>query len=593
MVGLSCPAGGLLELGRIGWRAVASILLVCACAGSSGEEPSASQSGSGGSTTAASGSSGTASAGGGAASTSGGAAGTSSGSGGATSAKGGAQSQSGGASDGGRPSSGGVGPKAGSAGAVAGTGSGGARSGTGGTAGETGAQGGAAGGEPSTGGNANNGGAASGGQQGLPPGVTALFPAPNASGVCPDPALRVTFSAPPTLGSSGKVQVYEASGTLVASVDLGAKTLSDSIDGTTFSRPLPAFVDGNSAVIYLKNKALGYGHSYYVTIDAGAIRPPAGGSFSLSGSSAWRFSTAAAAPENLTALTVSTSGGGEFCSVQGALDALPANNSVPTRITIKSGTYHELIHMSSKSNITLHGEDRKLTLISGVNNENLNGGTAKRALVGFDRMNGLVIENLTIHNLTPQGGSQAEALRMQNCDKCIVRDADILSLQDTLLWSGRIYAENCYIAGNVDYVWGTGAAYFNKCELRTVGRSGVLVQARNAAGAFGYVFVDSKLTADSLATNNLLARIDVSAYPGSQVAFIDCQMSNIAAAGWTISGGTPSSSLRFWEYGSVDANGKAIDTSGRVAGSKRISAAEAASLRDVTQVLGGWQPAMK
>jgi pectin methylesterase-like acyl-CoA thioesterase len=165
-----------------------------------------------------------------------------------------------------------------------------------------------------------------------------------------------------------------------------------------------------------------------------------------------------------------------------------------------------------------------------------------------------------------------------------------LSLQDTLLWSGRIYAQNCYIEGNVDYVWGTGVADFDRCELRTVGRTGVLVQARNGADAFGYVFVDSKLTADAAAKDNLLARIDVSAYPGSQVAYIDCQMTNVAAAGWTITGGSPSSSLRFWEYRSVDANGSALDISHRVAGSRQLSAGEAATLRDPSTVLNGWTP---
>jgi len=201
-----------------------------------------------------------------------------------------------------------------------------------------------------------------------------------------------------------------------------------------------------------------------------------------------------------------------------------------------------------------------------------------------------VIENLTIHNLTPQGGSQAEALRLQGCDKCIVRDADILSLQDTLLWSGRIYADNCTIAGNVDYVWGTGVAYFNACEIRTVGRSGVIVQSRNGNGAYGYVFVDSKLTADSAATSNMLARIDASVYPGSHVAYINCQMTNVAAAGWTITGATPTSALRFWEYQSTSATGAAINVGGRLAGSTQISAAQAAMMRDPTVVLGGWQP---
>lgn len=60
---------------------------------------------------------------------------------------------------------------------------------------------------------------------------------------------------------------------------------------------------------------------------------------------------------------------------------------------------------------------------------------------------------------------------MEHCDQCVVREVDILSLQDTLLWSGRLYAEDCYIAGNVDFIWDEGSAYFNRCEIKTVGRS--------------------------------------------------------------------------------------------------------------------------
>jgi pectin methylesterase-like acyl-CoA thioesterase len=485
--------------------------------------------------------------------------------------------------------------------ATGGTGAGGAGSGGSGTAkGGAGGNdaGSATGGVTGTGG-AGTGGAGTGGtgaggtQANLPAGVTALFPPPEGQGICPDPPLRITFSGAPTLGTAGKIQVYGSSGTAVASVDLAASTVTDTIGGTSFIMLRPVYVDGNDVVIYLKTKALAYGQTYYVTVDSGAIKPPGGGTLAITGSTAWRFSTAAAAPSNLSALSVALDGSGQFCTVQGATDALPANNTAASTITIKSGTYHEIMHVSKKSNITLHGQDRKQTILLGTNNNTQqtgnSPGTSNRALLGFDSTNGLTIENLTIHNLTPQDGSQAEALRLQNCDKCIVRDADILSLQDTLLWSGRIYADNCLIAGNVDYIWGTGVAYFNKCEIRTVGRSGVLVQSRNAAGAYGYVFVDSKLTTDSVSNNNMLARIDVSVYPGSHVAYLNCQMTNIAAAGWTVTGGTPTSSLRFWEYQSTDASGNALGTSGRQYGTQ-ISATQAASMRDPTVVLGGWQP---
>jgi pectin methylesterase-like acyl-CoA thioesterase len=189
----------------------------------------------------------------------------------------------------------------------------------------------------------------------------------------------------------------------------------------------------------------------------------------------------------------------------------------------------------------------------------------------------LVIENVTTQNLTPQGGTQAEAVRLQSCDKCVVRKSDIISLQDTLLWSGIIYAEDCYIAGNIDWVvWGEGSGYFNRCEIKNLGRSGYVVQSRNEAGKYGYVFVDSKITADAGISGTTLARIDVSAYPNSHVVYINCSLgSHISRAGWTVTGGSAPSSLRFWEYQSKDADGALIDVGGR-AGGKQIPADQAA-----------------
>jgi pectin methylesterase-like acyl-CoA thioesterase len=327
-----------------------------------------------------------------------------------------------------------------------------------------------------------------------------------------------------------------------------------------------------------------------VTVDASAVRAPGGAAFAVTDSSTWRFSTKASEPGDVASIAVALDGTGDLCSVQGALDAVPANNTKARTITIAAGTYHEIVHARGKSNVTLHGADRKQTIIAATNNNNVNPSTATRSLVGIDAASGVAFENLTIHNLTPQNGSQAEALRLQGCDQCIVRDADIVSLQDTVYWNGRIYAKNCYIEGNVDYVWGSGVVYFDGCEIRTVGRTGVLVQSRNAPGAYGYVFVSSKLTADASATNNVLARIDASAYPGSHVAYVDCEMQSIAPAGWTITGAAPTSALRFWEYGSHDSSGAAIDVSRRAAGSTQITAAQAATMRDPSAVLGGWNP---
>jgi len=419
-------------------------------------------------------------------------------------------------------------------------------------------------------------------------GVVSLFPAPGGRDLCADAPLHMVFSKPPTLGSAGKVQIFDAAqpGTAVATVDLASKRVSEARGGVTFAMERPAYVEGNTAFFYLPARALRAGRSYFVHVDKGAVRGPSGEP-AISDDATWTFHTAAASPSSAPMRKVALDGTGEFCSLQGAIDAVGMGNST---ITLGRGTYHGIVYFKSKRDLTIRGVDRKGTILAGVNNETMNGGTAKRALIGVDASSNITFENLTIHNRTPQGGSQAEALRMQNCDRCIVRDADILSLQDTLLWSGRVYAKNCYIAGNVDFIWGTGAAYFDKCEIKTIGRKGYNVQARNAAGGYGYVFVDSKLTSDPGVTGNWLGRVDASVYPASHVAYIDCEMGkHIDPVGWQVTG-AGGGSLRFWEYRSKDPSGAAIDVSRRLPASKQLTEPQATMMRNPSVVLGGWSP---
>jgi pectin methylesterase-like acyl-CoA thioesterase len=418
-----------------------------------------------------------------------------------------------------------------------------------------------------------------------------LFPANGARDVCPDLSLHLHFDGKPSAGSSGKISVFSAQGgAAVATVDFAAGNSQKTIAGMQVQVPRPVYV-GDREIIVRLPKALDYGQHYYVTVDASAVRGPDGKALAITHPSDWAFDTRAAAPSDKSNIQVSAVGSAPYCSVQAALDALPARSDPPAVITIAAGTYYETLRVTGKSNFTLRGADRKRTVILGVNNNNMNGSTSTRSLVNIDNAKQVTLENLTIHNLTPQGGSQAEALRFNACDQCVLRHADVLSLQDTLMWGGTIYANDCYIAGNVDFIWGYGAAYFDQCEIKTVGRAGYIVQSRNDAGAYGYVFVDSKITADPGVTNIMLGRIDAGEYPGSQVAYINCQMgSHIAPAGWTITGGAAGPSLRFAEYQSTDASGAPLDVSRRAAGSMQLSADAAMKLRDPAQVLGGWTP---
>ena len=414
-----------------------------------------------------------------------------------------------------------------------------------------------------------------------------LFPAPGSAGLCPDPSVRFRFDAPPTLGGKGSLRVFDAAlgATAVATIDLSVSEVTVQVGGATFKQPRPAYVHGNEAIFSIPK--LSYGHDYYITFDEGIVIGPEGPVPAVTDPSVWTFSVAEAPPGQTANLRVALDGSGQFCSLQGAIDAAKPG----TTVSVGAGAYFGLVYFKNKSELSIVGDDRESTLIFGINNNNLNPSTRGRALFGLEDVSQFSIEGVTIENQTPQGGSQAEALAMLSCDECTVRNATIKSLQDTLLWSGRIYAEDCLIEGNVDYIWGTGTAYFKECEIRTVGRKGYNVQARNESGNYGYVFVDSKLTADPGITGDVLARIDVSAYPASQVAYIDCEMGpHIAREGWTITGGGSTANLRFLEYKSRTPQGALVDVSGRAPGSRQISDAEAALLRDPKVVLDGWNP---
>jgi len=431
--------------------------------------------------------------------------------------------------------------------------------------------------------------------------VMSRFPAAAAT-VCADAPLRLTFSAPVTVGAAGKIQLFKTSApdTAIDSIDIAAAFFHNTIEARQFFNVRPIFLEGNDAVIYLNTGAMKDAGSYFVTIDAGVFVDATQNPLpAISGPDGWQFSTVAPAPADPTQLTVQREGAGDFCTVQGAIDFLPAANMTPTTITIKNGTYPEILYIPAKHNLTFHGEDRKQAIIAYPNNNTLsmNIGVGYRATVEAEGSNGLTFENLTVHNTTPQGGSQAEAVRIEPGDLAILRDSDFISTQDTLLLSGRAYVTNSYVEGNVDYIWGKGTAYFEKSEIKTVGRNGYLVQSRNTTN-YGYVFVDSIFTTDGMANGTYLGRIEGDRFPSSNVAYINCKFASfLNPKGWLITNsvaatldGLDLSNIKFWEYQSTDMAGVALDVSMRDPHSKQLMATEAAMMRDKATVLAGWDP---
>ena len=440
---------------------------------------------------------------------------------------------------------------------------------------------------------------------------TPAAPSNNAGGICLDTLLSISFSQAPSVGNTGAVNIYDTAipAAPVDTLNLSSGNLQLRAIGGVTLKSYAILTSGNTAVIYPHSGVLTAGHSYYVTMDAGVIVDPNGAYFAgINGSNGWQFTTKAAGPANPANLVVAGDGSADFCTVQGAIDFLPAGNTAPTVINIRNGLYTEIDRLNGKSNVTFIGQNRYQTVIAYANNNNNNGSSTTRPMFGVVSANNIAIENLTLTNSTPHGGAQAEALLVNYSKQVIVLNASLCSYQDTLLVNesgDQAYIQDSHIQGDTDYIWGSGTLYATNDELMAMSTQSYLTQARTAQGSNGFAFVNCRIFgANAGITNGALGRDAGSSgntpnYPYGQAAYINCTMDTnlIIPAGWVLGSGSSqgpdTANLRFWEYQSVDLNSNLVDTSQRVAWSTQLTGSTATNqVQNVTNWLYGWQPAL-
>jgi hypothetical protein len=432
--------------------------------------------------------------------------------------------------------------------------------------------------------------------------VVSRFPASGAANVCVDTKLWMTWGSNQTYIGSGNLKICKVSDDSVV-YQLNLQALSDppvaagwpyqiSLAGKTVNYQ-PFAITTNLLEIHPSIR-LEYNTAYYIKMTVGFCVDASGRtSPAIADSTTWRFTTKAVAPTVDHDYTVALDGTGDFCTIQGASDAVTNNDPCRTIIRIKNGTYRELLSVpSSKKNVTWLGQDKDSTIVAAFNNNNFNtSGSSYRCMVEVSASD-FRMYNMTLRNTTPQGGSQAESIKVNGAQRFLAQDCKFYSYQDTLLVSGTAYFGDCYIEGDVDYIWGYGSVFFERCELKNLRTGGYINQARNGSGVPGYFFVDCKLTAPAGISGMWLARIDQAAFPYSQVVFINTIMQSgvIAAQGWNIYGSGSTANLQFWEYKSVDLSGNPVNISSRHPASRQLSDAEALYWRNPANVLGGWAP---
>lgn len=316
--------------------------------------------------------------------------------------------------------------------------------------------------------------------------------------------------------------------------------------------------------------------------------------------------------------------GGDFTSIQAAVDAVPVGGRAPTIILVRMEEFHERV-IVNKDNLRIIGEARDRTVLTynGCAKDVDENGNEKGTFLSYTMLitgRNVEVENITIRNDAGDGRDVGQAVAVYAAgDRCVFRNVKMIAHQDTLFCGpvnekvkhdalprdisagvtvdnlgncpyvyGRQYFEDCFIQGDVDFIFGPYRCWFERCTLFMNERGGIYTAANTPeASPYGFVFHLCRLTGACAEGKALLGR-PWRAF--ARTVFLDCEMDECVSpqgfADWV--GGSPVTE-RYAEYGT---RGARADQSARHPAQKRMTAQEAAYYT-VSEVLGGydlWNP---
>jgi pectin methylesterase-like acyl-CoA thioesterase len=306
-------------------------------------------------------------------------------------------------------------------------------------------------------------------------------------------------------------------------------------------------------------------------------------------------------------VTVATDASGQYRAVQAAVDAAPPQGEV---VRIKPGIYKEKIHIP-QNGIELRGLGKRAqdVVLLWDDSANSAGGTSKSASVTVSG-DDFLATNLTIqndweaHHERTEEGSQAVALLITG-DRAVFRNVRFLGFQDTLYAgsktchgkddpaagpcaASRQYYADCYVEGHVDFIFGDAKAAFDRCEIHGKAHENVMLTAQSRLFPqedSGYLFLNCQVTGDKGIGELELGR-PWRAY--STVAFVNTRLKTKLAPKWWSDWDGRLVTSTYEEFNT----GPAADTSQRIAGTRQLSAADAAKLTVRFWLAGkdGWNP---
>jgi pectin methylesterase-like acyl-CoA thioesterase/lysophospholipase L1-like esterase len=262
-------------------------------------------------------------------------------------------------------------------------------------------------------------------------------------------------------------------------------------------------------------------------------------------------------------MIVAQDGSGQFQTIQDAIDSIPVHNEERVLIYIKDGVYREklIIDKPFISLIGTHKDKVKITF----------GDYALKILSDGEKMgtfssystiitgDSFLAKNITFENSAGSGTVVGQAVAVYvDADQLEFHHCSFLGSQDTLFTGplppkpiegnrfggprdglerkkGRSYFRDCYLEGDVDFIFGSATTIFDHCEIHSLDQSKDINGYITAASTpidqeFGYVFLNCNLTSNAAAHTVYLGR------PWRDYAktvFINCWMGeHIREEGW-------------------------------------------------------------
>ncbi len=297
-----------------------------------------------------------------------------------------------------------------------------------------------------------------------------LYPENGAKDAFYDGSLSVTFAEEAKISSDTKVEILDENGNTVDVISAA--------DEKQFFQDGSEVAVGSQLILKNKNTVLITPHNY-------KIEPGKTYSVKYPGISEWTFSTKAKVEPKET-ITVDGSrtldNKADFLSIQAALDSVATKEGTYT-ISLAPGLYYELLHYQGTANIILQGPKNNKRgdncTIEYINCNDLNSSQQTRVSFFFNGAD-LTLENVTLINAADgeavyssavkyaSGNAQAETIyfRSGSGHKLAAYNSSFKGHQDTMQVSGKCWFYNCYIEGDVDFIWGTAdVALFEECDI--------------------------------------------------------------------------------------------------------------------------------